>query len=446
MARIARWFECRCAWPGAVSRFVLVAILAAFLNACQGSDEEQARFVRQIEWIGAGVWLKTDTHTHTVFSDGGHTVEEVVAQAEAFGCDAVAITDHSDSDLQAATSAYIEAIAAARAAHPRLIILAGLEWNVPPWDGAEHATVLVAPSRDEGDILAQFKERYDGYGRWQEDPSKSVEALRWLDQHGTVGRVRPVIIYNHPSRKRSSSRQIQDILSQWRRTNDLVVGFSGAPGHQAKDPIGSYKQAEQTVDRWDPAAARVGDAWDTLLGHGVDVWAARAPSDFHSEDPMFGDYWPGQFSETWVYAPQRSPEGVLRGLRAGCFFGVHGRIARQVVLTVDAPGLSRPAWSGEVIQVRPGTTVTVQIRLEVPQLDWAASPNQIDSVELIVVTPAGARVAATSHTEAGGPIPCQSFVVAPGGSVFRARGRRHVADGPDLMFYTNPIRVTAPVQ
>jgi hypothetical protein len=33
------------------------------------------------------------------------------------------------------------------------------------------------------------------------------------------------------------------------------------------------------------------------------------------------------------------------------------------------------------------------------------------------------------------------FTVGEDGLVVRARGRRVVPDGPDLMFYTNPIRV-----
>ena len=109
----------------------------------QPSAPPRAQFVRTIPWAGRGVWLKADTHTHTKFSDGGHTIAEVVAAAERHGCDVVAITDHGDDDLRAATPEYLAALQAARQQHPRLLILGGLEWNVPPWGGSEHATVLV---------------------------------------------------------------------------------------------------------------------------------------------------------------------------------------------------------------------------------------------------------------------------------------------------------------
>ena len=87
-----------------------------------------------------------------------------------------------------------------------------------------------------------------------------------------------------------------------------------APGHQAGVPLGAYSYKETPIDRWDPAAARVGDAWDTLLQKGIDVWAARAASDFHrTRSGSWGDYWPGQFSETWLYVPERTADGVLCG-------------------------------------------------------------------------------------------------------------------------------------
>ncbi len=38
--------------------------------------------------------LKADLHTHSIFSDGSDTVEQIVAAAEQKGLDAVAVTDH----------------------------------------------------------------------------------------------------------------------------------------------------------------------------------------------------------------------------------------------------------------------------------------------------------------------------------------------------------------
>jgi hypothetical protein len=221
----------------------------------------------------------------------------------------------------------------------------------------------------------------------------------------------------------------------WRAVNDLVIGFAGAPGHQGKAPIGGYKYKEVTVDRWDPAAARVADAWDTLLKDGNDVWAAYAPSDFHNAAASdLNDFWPGQFSSTWLYAPQRTQNGVLQALRAGSFFADHGQLVRRVEIAVSSPGLPRAALAGEVVRVPPGAPLQLTVRFE------QANPTQlIQSVDIIGITREGARTMRSGQPENGalsysGPTP-QS------GIVFRARGYHVSPDGSRLVFYTNSVRV-----
>jgi hypothetical protein len=402
----------------------------------------QARFVRKIDWIGHGHWLKADLHTHTKFSDGSHSVAEIVDKAASFQCNVVAITDHGGSNLFAATPPYFKEIAAARLAHPEMIVLTGLEWNVPPWEGDEHAKVLLASERDEASLLTLFKANFDDFDRAEHDSELADEALRWLAEYGTVDGLAPVVLYNHPSRKRGRSTSLVPELTRMRQVNELVVGFEGGAGHQRTDPLGGYQTRQQLIDRWDPVVARAGDGWDQLLAAGIDVWGAEASSDFHNADPRdLHDYWPGEFSETWLYVPEKTATGVLQALRAGSFFGVHGQIAREVQIRVDADSLPRPAQAGEAIAVSKGCVVSVEVRYDSPPTDWEGKPNQLDSIELIAIDESGAELILTHQITPESPTLKTALEPLGKSLVLRARGRRVVPDGPDLMFYTNPVRI-----
>lgn len=204
------------------------------------------------------------------------------------------------------------------------------------------------------------------------------------------------------------------------------------------EPLGAYERALTTEDRWDPAIAPAGAAWDQLLARGSRVSGALATSDFHSITK--GDYWPCQFSASWIYAPERSPAGVLKALRAGSFVGVHGGIATHVQLSLAAPGLPRQAIAGEELRLAAGTRATLELRVTVPASDWSSQPNRLDLVDLIGIAKAGASILRSGAPDAKGTF-SHSFTIPPGGIVVRARGRRIVENGPDLMFHTNAISV-----
>lgn len=423
---------------------VATTVLAALVLII-GSDAEQGSdpgFVRQHRWVGQGQWIRADTHMHTRASDGGQTVAALAQRAHEHGCQAIAITDHADRNLRAATPQYMADIAAARLALPDMPVIAGLEWNVPPYGGEEHASVFVPQTSQEGEVLTELKRQWDDYDRLTKDSTSAEAALAWLASATAAEAVRPVVVYNHPSRKDPSSlANIEDIL-RWRATNDLVVGFEGAPGHQGATSIGSYLKQEQPIDRWDPVVGRPGDAWDALLQRGVDVHGAMASSDFHTNNPRsLNDFWPCQFSETWYYVPERTVAGVLEAMRAGTYFGVHGHIARNVELTLRAGGLPRTAVTGEIVRVASGSAVTAALSFDVPLADWQGQPNRIDAIEFIVARPGGVTLEARAVVGAGRQVVTQALSVGAEGLVVRARLRRVVPDGPDLMAYTNAIRV-----
>jgi len=416
----------------------LAAGAAGALAFAQRAAAPSAHLVTTIPWAGRGVWLRAELHTHTRFTDGSHTVEEVVAAAETHGCNVVAITDHGDGNLKGATSEYLEAIRAARAAHPAVAVIAGLEWNVPPGKGQEHANVLFPAAMESIDVIGPFKQRFDDARKEGENPELALAGFAALTPiDGTA--LAPVVIANHPGRRpASASAPTVTFEALKKAAPSILIGFEGAPGHQRAEPLGAYASGT-LVDRWDPLAATVGGAWDQWLGNGHDVWAALATADFHNER---GDFWPCEFASTWVYAPDRTGDGVLRALRAGSFFAEHGHIAEQTELQATIEGLPRPVAAGETAAAPAGSVARVTLRMKVPPTDYLGRANQIDTVELIGVSSTGVE---TLYRGAPGAIDAFSVSVPipSGGIVLRARGRREVAGASALMFYTNPIRLNA---
>src|SRR2546421_2986103 len=128
--------------------FACGAIIVVLLFATCSARGPAVSFVTAVPWGIAGKTLILDTHTHTRFSDGAFALGDVVSKAVASGCSALAITDHTDASLHAATPEYFEAIDAARAKFPDLVLFAGVEWNIPPYGGREHVTVLLDSSRE----------------------------------------------------------------------------------------------------------------------------------------------------------------------------------------------------------------------------------------------------------------------------------------------------------
>lgn len=424
-------------------RLVVAAALAA-LSGCTDRGSEPARFVRRVPWIGRGEWLKADTDVHTVFSDGTCDVGDVVAAAAAHGCDVIALTDFGDRKLGAAMPRFADAIEFARREHPSMLVLSGLNWIIPPGQQGDTANVLIPPGPDEFRLLSRFRQSFDGRGNARHGAAAFESALQWLEATAGHDDVRPVVIYNLPGGRTRDSVKVVERISRWRAACDVLIGISGAPRRRVDALLGGERYDNSPIDRWDPAAARVGDVWDRLLRQGTDVWAACAASGFRERNAASGgarDYWPGEFSETWLYVPSRSAEGVLLAFRAGSFFGAHGHIAREVELTVDAAGLPRPAHAGEAIEVGPGSAVVATLDCKIPALDWAGESNRIDAIELIAAGAEGARVIARRPPQPTGPVFSHVAEIPAGGLVVRARGRRIVEGGADLMFYTNPVRI-----
>ncbi|GAB3001855.1 PHP domain-containing protein [Psychrosphaera aestuarii] len=391
---------------------------------------------------GLDFYHKVDTHIHTKYSDGGYTVKQIADKAAQFGCEAVAITDHSDLDLKRVLSIeFFEDLKYAQQSHPYLTIIPGLEWNIPPLNGREHVTVLLPESSYLQDNLINFRKQFDHFNRYEAQLLSPITGLNWLNQlSNRENGAKPVLIYNHPNRKDFQTTENAHDFAYWRKHSNLVVGFSGAPGHQKmkNDKNGSYENSLKTINGWDPSVARTGGEWDKLLQKGYKVWAARAASDFHNTDM---DYWPCEFSSTHVKSRSNSHNDILTGLRRGNIWAQHGSFVKKLSFTATVQ--NQVAQIGEEVVAEFGEEVLVELNVNLADLDWQGNEPQLNQVELVIITEdeIKSKTFDLNH-KTDKQIKLQHrMTLASDKLIFRWRGTNKQIGQADYLFYTNPIKI-----
>jgi hypothetical protein len=380
----------------------------------------------------AYLWLAGDHHVHTHYSfDGQYRVLDQVSQASRYGLDWLVITDHGSlAHARLGVRKVNPDIRRARAAHPRILVFQGVEWNVP---AAEHATVMVAPSPDEVAVLTEFTTTYDGLVTGTGPGSSANEALAvaglaFLARAVRSGRLADALMLaNHPAR---NGIDAPHEIRNWRDTApDIAVGMECAPGHQAAgipaprgaggrrgeyhcspspDSFAGYPpDCYRTFGGFDWMTTTVGGFWDSLLAEGRPWWIT-ANSDCHRvyEDctknavgkvagaawdtdgrtfdvfgrygdpvdaggPQLGytDFWPGYYTRTHVGTTSRAYRAVMAGIRAGRIWVSHGDLIRGLAVRVRC-GDDCGVTLGGRLAVAVGATVGVEITLTL-----AGTPN-----------------------------------------------------------------------
>jgi hypothetical protein len=306
-------------------------------------------------WAGNKAGLILDPHTHTRYSDGKLTPDELVAMAVNEGCDALVITDHSHTS-GTVSARQLDEMNKLRERYPDLLLFNGVELNMPSYGQREHATLMASPSV-KGSTLRQFRDLAEhgpmGADTDSPDSRADIPLLQRIAEHQALFDDL-LVFYNHPARKDPDIRENFEDMRKWNAQGRIFLALEGAPGHQNAKVIGSYKAPLFTQDRWDPVVAEVGGVWDQLLSHGHDVWGALASSDYHNDNL---DKPPCAFSRTHLAVPERSYRGVLAALKTGTFWADHGRILDQLWFSVHVEGL-------EGIAAYPGSTVSLTGREE----------------------------------------------------------------------------------
>lgn len=414
---------------GGVWRRTSAAWVALFLAACGGAPDAPRHEVA-VPWGIGGTQIVADLHLHSRFSDGALDLEALVRKAYVGGCRAVAVTDFFDAQARGGGKEYLAAISAVRKKYPQHILIGGAEWNVPPHMGLRQVSVLVDPLIEPQ--LSAFKQQLA-------DPKKSAgDALGWL--RGQIKEpAQAALIYNHPSRHGETAEQI---LSEWSRLRSAAmqtISFEGGPGHQNAKPVGQYATTP-LVERWDPAVATIGGAWDQLLDRGENPWGALAFSAYRSEPAEFT---PCEFSRTILKVPETTASGVLKALHAGSFWAAQGRFIDYLLFTVNTPGLQLSASPGEVIRVRKDAPLNVRVSVE----RYPNAGSHPLTVEIIGnCTKGKPESLLTAKLERNqSDMETALSAAAPGADgascYLRARVRGQTAGGEAAVAYSNPIRV-----
>jgi hypothetical protein len=416
--------------------------VAALGVACLACDPSAV--TDRLPWHDDGVWLQGDIHVHHL--QHPEEWDAILGAARDAGLDFVASTEHADITFLMDPAGRIPLL---RLRYPELVLLAGIEWNVP---GAGHAVVIVERSPEEWSFLERFFERFDRFrdpsvveGRSSDDTEtwgsldEARQALRWLAERAQEGQPRSVVYLCHPSREgHLSDEEITDLVRSG------MQGVEASPGHQKWDPPGTPR----TIDRYEPFVANVGGGYDRLSAEGL-VAGLAAVSDIH--DPETGFY-PGVFSRTLVFCPERSSAGIVSGLAAGSTVAVLGGIVRRVETFTGSTTLADRARIGERLRVPAGSTVSYRLALDVPATDYLGGSNRIDEVEVISDWDGRVRVVHTFEAVSPGEVELETVLPTaaterPGGFFLRARGRRRVGGegndraNADWLFYTGATRV-----
>jgi len=360
---------------GAAGLVGTAAATAAAQPAAAGDREKR----------GGYLWLAGDHHLHSQYSnDAMYRIDDQAVRALAGGLDWIAITDHGNKPFAAHSIApQHEDLAAARDRHgDDLLIFSGLEWNIP---AGEHTTLMMAPGDGEAEVLQEFVNAYDAnvVGARDGTPENEALAIEALTHLGSVvadGRLADALVLpNHPARKGIDSPAE---LRAWQdAAPGIVIGFEGAPGHQAaglpapgmargrglydSNPGGHSfpgypAESYRTWGGFDWMTATVGGVWDSLLAEGRKWWITTT-SDGHQGcgdwvknpvDPLdqtgydtvpyneagdtfdstgvypppvgtgrpvaeYSSFPPGAYNKTWVGATDFSHRAVMKAMRAG---------------------------------------------------------------------------------------------------------------------------------
>lgn len=244
-------------------------------------------------------WYIGSLHNHTIHSDGGLSVTDLVRLHKEAGFEFAAITDHN-------TVRQHYDFAAAAKAHPDFLLIPGEEVTTP----FGHANVIGSP------LGAWFDFRYNaGDGSLPKIISKAHE-------------LGAIFSPNHPFAQCTSC--------EWRYP---------ASEYAAADAMEVWNGA------WDLTDTLALGLWDRNLKNGRHV-IALGGADYHRGDDLL-------VPAAWVYAKNLSTAAIMDGMKKGHLVLTDGRYGPRAVLTAR----KGKVMGGDTIALAPGEPLDVSVRV-----------------------------------------------------------------------------------
>ena len=384
-----------------------------------------------------GSYMLVEFHQHTAYTDGRTTIDYLLNQGLKFGIDVAVISEHGGTSSRNAAygepygkiPTWVESGLAledfkgdptGEGIDQRMwrwqnikefsfkkvwewnqkgtstLAIQGLEWNPP---GHEHASSGIITGQFDAinpnaDAMAQFEYMFDNSSRdttggkefgWvkstKRSKEKTLEAAKWLQTHHQYT---SWIAPNHP--ERANRWHINDYRDLLDIAPDVFVAFEGMTGHQASpirgglDKTRSY-QNSHTFGGVGIQAAKIGGVWDALLSEGH-RFSITSLSDFHRHvDNGGSDFYPGEYSQTYIFMKEKTAQAFVDGLRSGNIYGVQGGLIDRLKFTAGSATMGETFHTGK-------STVKIRILVRDPDTDnhnkWSDLTNPVlDHIDLI---------------------------------------------------------------
>jgi hypothetical protein len=362
-------------------------------------------------------WLAGDHHIHSHYSvkwdnsvfppapiiggDAKYSIALNTQMALRYGLSWMVITDHGGPNRAklALEQAYPDLLAS-RKAFPDILQFYGMEFDVPGnTPGGRHASFIMPYRPSEAQQLYQIESRFNGRQGVPPGPEKAedafmIKAVKAMDELAD----KPLLLVNHPARLATGFRQYHKVtpaqLRDWQDTApDVVIGMSGAEGHQAAvfNPDGSIDQTATrgeypgypTMGGYDQTTARLGGVWDSMLSEGRRWWVTGVSDSHGHYTDNWADFWPGQYAKTYVYA-EKNYDSVFAALKAGQVFVTTGDLIDALDVEVAVKNSDKRATAGQTLTVSATDELVLRVRFRDPDSKNGGGFNpQVQRVDLI---------------------------------------------------------------